>query len=254
MSKPTRTSLHLLGRFAASVVGNEPVQIRFRAKKGAALLAFLALRPQHSASREELAALLWGDRYDQQARQNLRQCLISLRTDLAPFAPDLLIFDGDRIGLLAESLSVDAIELAELAKSDELSELERAAELYRGPLLADLDEWLRHERGRGRLESVASDVFRRLAEQMDAAGRGEEAIRAAERLIAVDAFREDWQRIALRLYARYRGRTAAMAHAQAFSAQLQRELAVTPEAETATLIEEIKRGAIEPAGCVSRLI
>src|SRR2546428_2985208 len=49
------------------------------AAKGLALLAYLTLEPG-SHSREELAALLWGDSPDEAARASLRQALKRLRT------------------------------------------------------------------------------------------------------------------------------------------------------------------------------
>jgi DNA-binding SARP family transcriptional activator len=49
--------------------------------KSLALLAFLVLEPG-SHSREELAALLWGEHPDEQARASLRQTLTHLRAAL----------------------------------------------------------------------------------------------------------------------------------------------------------------------------
>ena len=46
--------------------------------KGRHCLLYLAMHPEHGASREHLAALFWGDRQDERARHSLRQCLVSL--------------------------------------------------------------------------------------------------------------------------------------------------------------------------------
>ena len=72
-----------LGIFGAFRVtdasGNE---IPIKSKKSRALLAYLALPPGKPRSREQIMALLWSDRGNQQARSSLRQALSGLRKDL----------------------------------------------------------------------------------------------------------------------------------------------------------------------------
>ena len=58
-----RTSLLLLGRFGLRLESGERISVS--SKKGCALLAYLAMQPEYRASRERLAALLWGDRSDE---------------------------------------------------------------------------------------------------------------------------------------------------------------------------------------------
>jgi DNA-binding SARP family transcriptional activator/TolB-like protein/Tfp pilus assembly protein PilF len=237
--------LRVLGRFAVLTDGGAGLELRVSARKGQALLAYLAMHPERSASREHLAALFWGQ--DERARHSLRQCLVSLRRDLQNHA-DILLMDANTVGLDPVRLRVDAVEFVSLAESAEASDLERAAELYRGECLSEFsfgepfDSWL--NRTRGQLEDKAARVFEKCAELADARGDGRQAIAAAERLIALDTFREDWQRTALRIYARHRGREFALAHADACVALLKRELDVDPEPATQTLIEDIRQGAI----------
>ena len=69
----------------------------------------------------------------------------------------------------------------------------------------------------------------------------------AERLVALEPTREDWQRTALLLWARYRGRAAALARAKIITEVVKRELAVAPEQETRSLIEAIKNGIVGPS-------
>ncbi len=83
--------LRLFGRFSAAGDGSPPLPLRIASKKGIALLAYLALHPEHTVGREKLATLLWGDRPDQQARLNLRQCILSLRNALAPATNGLFV-------------------------------------------------------------------------------------------------------------------------------------------------------------------
>ncbi len=86
--------------------------------------------------REQLATLLWPERIDRQARQNLRACLASLRNDLAGFADDALAIDAESVGIKA--MRVDARELRALGEANAAGEIEDAASLYRGPFLSDL--------------------------------------------------------------------------------------------------------------------
>src|SRR5262249_12626417 len=100
-------TLRLLGGFAIEANVGRPIPISVRSRKARALLAFLAMKPDYRARREELATLLWGDNPDALAPHSLRPCLISLRQDLC-LASEILIVDREAIGLRAQFLSVDA--------------------------------------------------------------------------------------------------------------------------------------------------
>jgi len=248
LQRPTRIYLHLLGRFVACADAEAAVRISISSKKCRALLAFLAMHPDRGASREELATLLWGDRSDLHARHNLRQALCSMRADLAAVAPDLLNVGGERIGIGQECLAVDALEFSALADSSEVSCLEQAARLYRGRFLAEFsleaepfDEWVGAERAR--LEAKAARVFEICAARHDIGGNGQKAMEFALRLVDLDPLREDWQRLLLRLYEKYRGGDAAIAHARALTALLRKELDVEPAPATKALVAEIERRA-----------
>src|SRR5580704_5646934 len=251
MSKLNHVTLRLSGTFAIEATAGRTVAISIRSKKARALLAYLAMKRDYQASREELATLLWGDNPDALARHSLRQCLLSLRQDLS-FAAEVLIVDRETVGLSPQFISVDARTFMMLAQSEEPDELARAAELWRGPFLPDLaldveefDSWQRLEAAR--LSSAAAMVFEALCRSAVASGDGDGAVAAAERLAALDPTREDWQRNALKLLARHKGREAAMGRAKQFLDLLRLELDVAPEAATRTLIEAIKRGDFEPA-------
>src|SRR5438093_13141914 len=91
MTNSARFHLRLLGRFALTAGEGDSTPIRLSTRKAGALLAYLAMSPDQTASREELAALLWGDCLDQQARHSLRQALASLRKELG----DARVFTAD---------------------------------------------------------------------------------------------------------------------------------------------------------------
>src|SRR5262249_58903395 len=73
------------------------------------------------------------------------------------------------------------------------------------------------------------------------------AIAPAERLVALEPTREDRQRTALKLFARHKGRQAALSRAKLLIDLLRSDLGVSPEVATRTLIDAIKRGDFEPA-------
>ena len=251
MSKLSHVTLRLLGGFAIEANVGRPIPISVRSRKARALLAFLAMKPDYRARREELATLFWGDNPDALARHSLRQCLILLRQDLC-LASDILLVDREAIGLRAQFLSVDARTFTSLARSTALDELTRAAELWRGPFLPDLaldieefDTWHRHEAER--LATAAAGVFVALCRNADANGDGERAIAAAERLVALEPTREDRQRTGLMLFARHEGREAALSRARQFTDLLRSDLGVSPQAATRALIDAIKRGDFESA-------
>jgi DNA-binding SARP family transcriptional activator/TolB-like protein len=251
MPRASTTCLRLLGTFTVEVNVGRPIAVALRSKKARALLAYLAMKPDWRASREELATLLWGDTPDAQARHSLRQCLLSLRQDLH-LAPDLFDLGRDTVELRAPALGVDARELAALATAGAPRDLDRAVELWRGPFLADLaldleefDAW--REREQDRLAAVAARVFEAQCAAAEAAGDGERALAAVERLVALDPTREDRQRRALKTIARHRGRDAALDRAKQVTALLRTELAVAPDAATRALIEEIRKGEIFPS-------
>src|ERR1700723_1871132 len=66
MSRSNLATLRLLGAFTVEVSAARPVAIAVRSRKARGLLAYLAMKPDWRASREELATLLWGDNPDAQ--------------------------------------------------------------------------------------------------------------------------------------------------------------------------------------------
>jgi formylglycine-generating enzyme required for sulfatase activity len=240
---PASATLTLFGRRTLRVERvAEPVRITSR--RAWALLAYLAMQPGRAASREQITALLWGDRFDVQARHSLRQCLLVLRQELGAAGEHLLIAERDEIRLASQGLAIDVQEFLTLAQSAEPADLERAASLYSGPFLADLDleieafeHWLGSQRAR--IGTAAADFLQRWIAHCDRHGRGADAVAACERLIELDPLRQDWQRVVLPVVARHQGREVANRRAQEFIARLKREHAAEPEPATSALIEEI---------------
>jgi DNA-binding SARP family transcriptional activator/TolB-like protein len=243
--------LRTLGPFSAAFDDTCTSPLRISTKKSTALVVYLAMSQRQVAEREHLAALLWGSSSEQQARQSLRQALVYLRKDLRPL--ELLQADSGTVRLTPGSIWVDALELEELAASSKFGDLERGASLARGEFLSGFnagestfDDWLRHQRRR--LEAISAGVLEKFASQADLLGKHNEAIAAAERLLEMDPLREDWQRLALTIYARHRGRNEALTQAKAFAQNLKRELGVEPEPHTQEVVKQIERGDFPNAG------
>jgi DNA-binding SARP family transcriptional activator/tetratricopeptide (TPR) repeat protein len=256
MSADPQFHLRLLGGFslrfsthAHDVEARDEIFIS--SKKARALLAYVAMQDAMRISRERLATLLWPDRVDRQARQNLRKCIASLRHDLARHADALLIIDAETVAI-RDGLAVDARQLRKLADTDRTTGLEDAAALYRGQFLSDLAmdgeefrDWVSSERER--LDAAAGMILSALASHADQAGDARTALAVSARLTAIDPLREDWLRLSLTIAARHVGRDKALTQAKSFVALLRKELDVEPEAETTALIEQIKAGRIAPS-------
>jgi DNA-binding SARP family transcriptional activator/tetratricopeptide (TPR) repeat protein len=251
MSTDPKFQLRLLGGFGLGDPTPSHDVIAISSKKARALLAYVAMQEPMRVHRERLATLLWPDRIDRQARQNLRKCLASLRRDLARRADALLAIDGETVAI-REVLTVDARQLRKSSDTDSTVALDDAAVLCRGQFLSDLAmegeefcDWVASERAQ--FETAAGMILSELASRADAAGDARKALQAAARLVAIDHFREDWQRLSLKISARHVGRDEALMQAGRFVGLLRKELDVEPEAETADLIEQIKVGRTAPA-------
>src|SRR5262245_60853997 len=101
-----RLRFQLLGK--GSLLASDSSRPRLSAQKGFALLAYLAMNPGRPISRSILADLLWGDRGEAQARQNLRQAILTIRRDLGAAYSALLQVDDQAATLLVDVADVDA--------------------------------------------------------------------------------------------------------------------------------------------------
>lgn len=236
-----RVHLSLLGGFQARLESGPAVSVRTR--KAEALLAYLVLHPGRVHRRENLAAMLWGDMPDEQARGSLRHALYELRRALAASA-SLLRVEGDTVAVDVDRIDLDVATFTRLLDDGTPRALDQAAALYRGELLAGLtvkeepwEAWLRSERAR--LHDRALDGVTRLLAQQRQAGQLQPAIDAAHRLLALDPLQEPVHRTLMGLYAQLGQRGAALRQYQECVNVVQRELGVEPEAETRQLYREI---------------
>ena len=199
------------------------------------LLGFLLLRHNLPQSRQTLAAMLWPETTDGQARTNLRNLLHRLRAAL-PQPDTFLVIDTQSVAWRPDSsylLDVEQFELALEAASqagDDASTraaLERASHLYQGELFPECyDDWALVERQR--LHALA---VKALDSQVDILKRGEDyaaALEPARRLLQLDPLREATSLSLIRLHVLMGERAAALRVYHQYAATLRDELAVEP--------------------------
>ncbi len=239
----TVLSLALLGEPRLS--GADGAEITVPSRKSMALLAYLAANRGRSASRERIMGLLWGDRFDQQARQSLRQTLYSLRKLLGPEGEQALAVAGDTVSLSPTLVRTDLAEFERLAVSNEPEAVAEAIRLYRGPLLtgfairdAAFMEWLESERTR--LQDLAAAALYRIAKYYKAAASYDESLSMARRLLDLNPLREKAHRLIMRIHAKSGDRAQALLQYQRCADLLHRELGVEPDFITIRTYEEIK--------------
>ena len=217
--------LSLLGRFALTSDGE---QVELKNKKAQALLAYLALT-EKAHSREHLATLLWGDRFDDQARSSLRQALFALRKALSPE----VIEGDDELRLNTKTIKIESLVF-------------KTENPYPGALLSNFqsgegafDDWLRDERNR--LEDRAVQTYRQGAERAATKQNHLQALELSRRVLDLCPLDEALVRLAMRALAELGQRGDALKQYSDFVEHLSLDLSAEPELETVELSEQIRQ-------------
>ena len=231
-----------LGGLRISSADGRPVSIPTR--KAQALLVYLAFYAGLPQPRAKIAALLWEDSGEVQARASLRQSLATLRQVL-DFGPDQLSASTDSIVLSAGSVHMDAIEFDRLVIDGSEADLERAVALYSSDFLDSFDprapgfqEWTLTERYR--LRERALQAIDRLLDHYMKSSLTDHAIALAIRSLALDPLQETVHCALMQLYARQGRAESALRQFQICREMLERELGVAPDAATENLYREIR--------------
>jgi DNA-binding SARP family transcriptional activator len=235
-----------IGILGPLVIESDECRLGNIPKKARALLGYLAAQEAQAVSRERLADMLWSYQGSEQARHSLRNCLLELRKALGPTATRYLITDFASCRI--QDVVVDLDRFEKLSRSQQRSELQAAADSYRGEFLADFhiasepfQEWVAAERDR--TLTVVCDVLHRLTSEQDAAGEHDAAIQSGRRLVALDPLSEFGQRALMRAYGRAGRRAEALRQYKSCAETLKRELGVAPDVETQALANEIARSS-----------
>jgi DNA-binding SARP family transcriptional activator len=241
--------LSLFGGFECRAA--DGAALRFPTRKVRALFAYLLVTATHSHGRSKLAALLWGDHAEVEARANLRKALSRLRGCLPNEARHCLAVTSRDVAVRPDGLEIDVLRFERLVADGTPETLEGAVGLYRGLLLPDFegcgeefDAWLATERRR--LDEMLQQALQRLLEHYVVTGAIDRAIQIALRLLASDPLQESVQRSLIRLYM-YQDRIgSALAQYRRCRELLARELGVEPAPETESLRAQLLK--LAPAG------
>ncbi len=194
--------LEVLGGFRAMLLAGAPIAISSR--KAQVLIAYLAHRSGQPVARGKLASMFWAETPEAEGRHSLRQCLLVLRQTLAS-APSLLEINGEAVRLRRDCFDSDAHEFERLVTEGTEATLARAIALYRGEFLEGIhlagepiDEWITFERRR--LAHLMKRALTGLLDSSQSAGKVDEAIHIATRLLAIDPQQEDIRKTLGRLY------------------------------------------------------
>ena len=218
-------------------------------RKSRALLAYLALAPGATRSREQIAGTLWERSAEEQARASLRQTLSTLRKAFAHAPTRIIQADGDLISLEPTAIEVDALRFERLAAERTPLALADAVALYRGQLLEGFslneerfEQWLAAERRRfhGLAVQAMADLLGHTAQGDDVA----RAIQLAEHLLALDPLQEWAHCTLMRLHWKSGRRESSLRQYQECVRVLDRELGIAPAEATQQLAAQIAR---EPA-------
>jgi DNA-binding SARP family transcriptional activator/TolB-like protein len=208
-----------------------------RTRKTRALLAVLAMASPRPVLRQQLAALLWSRRGQEQARGSLRQSVHEVQDTFGVAWGHLFITDRHHLSLRGAALQIDALSLAQPAEisPDVLDKFEEVLLEDLGGLDPAFDRWLVDERAR--FQRIGRAVGESLLAKC---GTPEASIAAAEQLLAVDRTHEGAWRAIMRGHAERGDLAAAAACYERCRAVLAENAGGRPSPETEELIGRIR--------------
>ncbi|SHG24008.1 DNA-binding transcriptional activator of the SARP family [Kaistia soli DSM 19436] len=229
--------IHLLGRFAVRVGGEEVPPIAWKRDRAAAIVKLLAISPQHRIHREQIMEAFWPDQDAELAGANLRKAIHFARRAMG--AHDLIAVNKEIVAFADEVDLVTDLERFEAAakralRSGDPAECEAAADLNSGVLLPDdrFLEWL--DAPRERLQQLNRSVLR--------------TGRLWHRLIALDPTDEEAQRALMQAALDAGNRGEAIRQFDQLRERLHAELGVGPSKASIELYERaLALSGVEPA-------
>ncbi len=260
-------SIALLGTYAVTLAGRPVTAFAYDKVRG--LLAYLAVEADRPHRRDHLATLFWPEQDRRSALQSLSQALYQLRRvlgDPAATPPFLLITPQTIQFNPASDHWLDTQEFTSLLDAchahrhaqqvtcpECLARLQQAVALVHGSFLEgfslpdspDFDEWALFQRER--LQRLATEALRTLANGCERRGDAAQALVYAQRWLALDPWQEEAQRQVMRVLAASGQRSAALAQFESCRRILAVELGVEPAPETVALAQRI-RDALDGQG------
>lgn len=230
-------TLNVLGGFSLRDYDGQPIELK--ARKSRQLLAYLAVPSGQTRSREQLAALLWSDRQEEQARGSLRTALSGIRRAVGDNA---LIVEHDTVSLRSGYLYTDYENLKKLSAND--THIAKLGDFYAGEFLYGQEHdselfmgWLRG------LRSECSDIALRILEKNanKAAEEGDNttAIELMRESLSLEPLKEQTHRTIMKLYVGNGEKAMALAQFKTCKEVLLHELDAGPDPETQALADSI---------------
>ena len=240
-----RLSLRLLGEFQLVCHGRD---VTPRGRKARGMLAFLALSAGQRASREQLAALFWTDRGQEQARASLRQTLAELKA--VPGLASVLRTSRNMVQLEGIALVVDCLEIERVARKGDLDALASALEAAGTDLLDDLSDvaagfqdWLLIERTGQREKILVASIEAVEADGLRDMKSARLVLRSLDR---IDPYNEAVARLGMRLDHAAGDMAALHRRHKSLQDRLQSEFGVAPSEETRRLFHSLAEGGGGP--------
>jgi DNA-binding SARP family transcriptional activator/TolB-like protein len=215
-----------------------------RGRKTRGIIAYLACQGAASVSRERLAALLWSERGDQQARASLRQALLELKPYVAGSGAPLVVIERDHLELNRLAVATDAAGIEALARGDSIDAFAQAVgglgdRLFEGldGLDPAFDEWLALERRtqQDRLLALGAGAARRGLEN----GAALAVSRLATALQALEPTNETIAQLGMRADFACGDRSAVRRRRQRLCEALRQDLGAAPSEDTEALFAEL---------------
>ena len=235
--------------FGVPVVLAHGREARLPLKRAVALLAVLAFNAG-PVPRSHLAAMLWPDADEAQARTRLRRLLYTIEEEVGS---GVVSADGGRVALAPHALEVDALRFAQFARRavaaatfDDRALVEAREWIARArrPLLQGIafgseafDDWLKSASIEH--EHLLARLLERLADALGRRGEFASALELAEALIALDVYREPSHVLLMQLHA-LQGHSAGVEAAYTRCAELLRaEFGIAPGPSTEQAYQRI---------------
>ncbi|MEC9433487.1 MAG: BTAD domain-containing putative transcriptional regulator [Pseudomonadota bacterium] len=209
--------------------------------KGMALLAFVALQPGRTATRDVLVDLLWSQGSPDQGRASLRQELRRMKRAMGDLFDAAVETPGGQIALRPGAVITDVEQVETACAARETLGLSALLDSYGGALLAPLavaeapfQDWAAARNSN--LEALVTDGLLRLMLLDESAGRLDRAAAAARKLLDIDPLQEDVHASLIRIHVAGGRIPQARAQAEACRAVFEAEFGEPPETDLDALI------------------
>lgn len=219
---------HTTGSFAV-FSRSDGREVTPKSRKSRALLAYLLSEAGAKISKARLAALLWGDRGEAQARASLRHALMELRLAVNR-SHEIVFSDREHIWVSPDLLVEDPIKPNGV--------WQEAFEDLDG-ISPEFDEWLAGERSRRMTAYIAR--LKAEAEELLANERAEESRVLIKQIQNVDPCDEDALRLGMKADFQCGHAAAVVERYRAAAAILKAEFGVLPSDETRVLRDQLLR-------------